>query len=410
MERGLSRLRLHTGMLVVGALASSAVVGLAGVVQATESAPDGFACDGQIFQSAGSNQVRLYTATDREGTVSFSPLGPAVPAYNAIGVDPKTQYVFGIRQSTNQLIRINNKGSVTSVGAIAGLPVPRRGSYLVGAFDPAGDYYVMNPGPKTMYSVDVSTRKVTRTIHLTSPTLPGMADFTYSGGYLWGAGSKGAIQRIDPSTGAATNFAGKVPATPGGYGGTFTYKNGDLGFIANEGFFVRVAVAAPASAAPTFKVVSKQASARPAEIVDGAACLAAPAHTNQADLQLVKTGPTSVPVGAPVTYKITVKNNGPDTSSGWTVNDTLPSDLRSPKTSAAGCTITGSHLSCTRGRLAAGASATITVTGTAPAPAIDNTATVSGKDPDPKPSNNTSCVTTYVGPEPHDGKKGKKAC
>ncbi|MDX3763980.1 DUF6923 family protein [Streptomyces sp. AK02-04a] len=390
-------LRLRAGLLLVGTVASCAGVELLGAPQATAAAADGFACNGQVFQSAGDNQVRLYTGTDGSGKISFSPLGPAVPSYNAIGVDPKTRYIFGIG-NRNNLVRINNKGEVTRVGTVNGLPAPSRGGYIVGAFDTAGNYYVMNPGAstKTVYRVNVNTRTVTSKLLLAKPVLPGMADFTYSGGYFWGAaGRSGAIQRINPATGAVTNFTKKVPVTVAGYGGAFTYRNGDLGFLDNKGFLVRVAVANPDSASPTLKLVSKQASARPSAANDATACFV-PGEV-RADLQVVKTGPVKVPVGGPVTYKITVTNHGPAASSGWTVSDTLPTELLTPHTSTPGCTITGGQLSCIGGRLAAGASTTISVTGTAPTPTLDSTVTVRGNNPDPTPGNNTSSFTTHVG-------------
>ncbi|MEW2498412.1 DUF11 domain-containing protein [Streptomyces nodosus] len=111
----------------------------------------------------------------------------------------------------------------------------------------------------------------------------------------------------------------------------------------------------------------------------------------RADLQLTKTGPTSAAPGATVTYTITVKNNGPDASTGWTVTDRLPARLLNPTTSTPGCAISGGVLTCTGGALASGASSTITVTGTADQRfnGVENLAVVHGSDVDPNPRNNT---------------------
>ncbi|MFE7131841.1 DUF11 domain-containing protein, partial [Streptomyces sp. NPDC057638] len=118
----------------------------------------------------------------------------------------------------------------------------------------------------------------------------------------------------------------------------------------------------------------------------------------EADLALTKTGPASVTAGGDITYTITVANNGPDDSTGWTVTDTIPAGLADAATTTAGCAITAGTLTCTGGALTAGDSTTITLTGTAAAGAtsIANTATVTGDDPDPNPDNNTDTTTTTV--------------
>lgn len=119
------------------------------------------------------------------------------------------------------------------------------------------------------------------------------------------------------------------------------------------------------------------------------------------DLALTKTAtPAAYTPGQPLTYKITVSNNGPRDSTGYTVNDTLPAGLLNPSTTTPGCTITAGSLTCTGGPLANGDDDTITVTGTAADGTADitNTATVTVKDPDPNPGNNTDTVKTPPAP------------
>ncbi|MER6529092.1 DUF11 domain-containing protein [Streptomyces sp. NPDC001508] len=354
-------------------------------------ASDGFECDGQIFQSAGStSSVKLYTGTVGPGTVSFSPLGPTGPGYNAIGVDPDTQYIFAMRRDNNHLLQINNTGAVKDLGPIAGLP--STANYYIGGFDKAGDFYIAGNGTP-LYKVDTKQRKVVSETKLSAPLGGGVGDITYASGFFWSATIDGVIQRINPTTGKVDNFSGMVPAAKQGYGGAITYGNNDLGFFDNGGTLYRIAVQNPGNAAPTFTLVSSQEAAA-ASAVDAAACFVA-----RADLEVVKVGPLKVNQGDPVEYTITVMNNGPADSSGWTVNDTLPAGLQNPSTPTPGCTIDGSQLSCTGGALAVGKSATITVKGTAPVPGgvtLDNVATVRGNDPDPKPENNTSKTTTEV--------------
>ncbi|MFI1014761.1 hypothetical protein [Streptomyces sp. NPDC020965] len=119
------------------------------------------------------------------------------------------------------------------------------------------------------------------------------------------------------------------------------------------------------------------------------------------DLAVTKTGPAMVDVNGNVSYTITVTNNGPNDSTGWTLTDPIPAGLNGAATTTVGCTVAGGNLTCTGGPLANGASTNITLTGTA-APGtttIVNTATVDGDDPDPNPNNNTSTTTTNVTPE-----------
>ncbi|MET7784889.1 chaplin family protein [Streptomyces sp. NPDC005388] len=381
--------RSPANLLMVGGAAAAALGVLGAPQSAVAAAPDGFSCNGQIFYvatSTATNQLQLGVAGP--GTVSFSPLGPAVPAYNAMGVDPATHYVFALRVRDAHLLRIDEAGHTTDVGAIAGLPGT---GYFIGGFDAAGNYYVSGPDPSVLYKIDVSTRSVTGVVHLKS-RLQG-ADITYSAGYFWMATNDGGIQRIDLGTGAVDKFASPLPAVKPGYGGAFTYGNGDLGFFNNSGFLARVHVAQPDSARPDFHLLSRQ-NTRPGGNVDATSCFMA-----RADLSVTKTGPASVKAGDRVTYQITVTNHGPSDSSGWTVNDDLPAGLLNPSSPTPGCTISGDKLSCTGGRLAVGASHTITVTGTAGSgdTTMTNTATVFGNDPDPNPGNNTSSVHTAVG-------------
>ncbi|MCM2389723.1 DUF7507 domain-containing protein [Streptomyces albipurpureus] len=118
----------------------------------------------------------------------------------------------------------------------------------------------------------------------------------------------------------------------------------------------------------------------------------------QVDLAAVKTGPATVGPGGTVTYTVTITNNGPGDSTGYTVTDAIPAGLSNASTSTPGCGIGSGTLTCTANSLAAGASTTITLTGTAAAGAtsIVNTVTVTGENPDPDPDNNTSTFTTTV--------------
>jgi uncharacterized repeat protein (TIGR01451 family) len=127
-----------------------------------------------------------------------------------------------------------------------------------------------------------------------------------------------------------------------------------------------------------------------------------------ADLSLTKTAvpapPATVLPGQPITYTITVTNNGPDQAASLTVTDTLPAALTvtSCTASAPGvCGGSGNARTATFASLANGASATVTFeatvgTSVGPGASIVNTASVTAQTADPTPGNNSATVTSLV--------------
>ncbi|WP_059008195.1 DUF7507 domain-containing protein [Streptomyces specialis] len=117
-----------------------------------------------------------------------------------------------------------------------------------------------------------------------------------------------------------------------------------------------------------------------------------------ADLSVVKAADaTTVTVGQTVTYRLTVRNAGPDQATGVTVTDPLPATLAF--LSATGST--GLYDPDTGvwsiGTLANGATATLTLRAKATAAgSVTNTATVRGEEKDPRPADNTDAVTVCV--------------
>src|SRR3989454_6351664 len=119
----------------------------------------------------------------------------------------------------------------------------------------------------------------------------------------------------------------------------------------------------------------------------------------QTDLAITKTdAPDPVVAGSPLTYTLMITNNGPSSSTGATVVDTLP--LGVTFVSAPGCTFTSpSTVTCPVGPLALAASASFTIvvtvnsgtTGT-----LTNSASVTGNEPDLAPGNNMATAMTMV--------------
>ncbi|MDN5803832.1 MAG: hypothetical protein L0H26_04465, partial [Microlunatus sp.] len=127
-----------------------------------------------------------------------------------------------------------------------------------------------------------------------------------------------------------------------------------------------------------------------------------------ADLAITKaTSPSPLVAGGPVTYTLTVANNGPSAAQGVSVVDDLPAAVSLSSATATGggggsCGNAGQRVTCSLGDVSGGATVTITIVGTiAPATAgrsISNTATVSSTTPaDPTTSNNSATSTTEIG-------------
>lgn len=119
------------------------------------------------------------------------------------------------------------------------------------------------------------------------------------------------------------------------------------------------------------------------------------------DLSLTKTGPTTLELGQPVTYTVTVANAGPSESKNVVITDTVPAGLTfNSSASTPGCTLTGSNISCAIPTIAAAGSSAVTLVFSSTLPAtctagsITNNATVTSDNPDPVQTNNASSVTT----------------
>jgi len=118
-----------------------------------------------------------------------------------------------------------------------------------------------------------------------------------------------------------------------------------------------------------------------------------------ADLAISKSdSPDPVTVGNPLTYTITVTNNGPGVATGVTITDVLLGTLTFVSATPSQGTCSGrSTVSCNFGTLVNTGFATVTIVVTpTQVGGISNTATVTANEPDPDPSNNSATQTTTI--------------
>jgi M6 family metalloprotease-like protein/uncharacterized repeat protein (TIGR01451 family) len=119
---------------------------------------------------------------------------------------------------------------------------------------------------------------------------------------------------------------------------------------------------------------------------------------SSADLALTKVdSPDPVAVASPLTYTITVTNNGPNTATGVTLTDTLPENVSFVSAVPNTCSTVNRTVTCNLGSLAKKAKATVKIVviplveGT-----LENTASVTGAGADTNASNNSVTIMTTV--------------
>ncbi len=125
------------------------------------------------------------------------------------------------------------------------------------------------------------------------------------------------------------------------------------------------------------------------------------AAREEVDLTISKQAQMNeVSLGSPITYTLTITNNGPDAASNVTVVDSLPNGLAvelKDVTSNGTCIMEASVITCTLGQVSAGATSIIKVVGAAMLPGtLVNTATVSSATTEPNKNNNSATASVTV--------------
>ena len=114
------------------------------------------------------------------------------------------------------------------------------------------------------------------------------------------------------------------------------------------------------------------------------------------DLSVAMTAtPNPVPVGATLTYAISVTNLGSASATSVIVADTLPAGVRL-LTASPGCTSSGANITCTAGSLAPAQTAAFTVNVVTFTPGQITNSVAASSSGDSAPANNTAAAATVV--------------
>ena len=152
----------------------------------------------------------------------------------------------------------------------------------------------------------------------------------------------------------------------------------------------------------TVLVNRAQASSEVPGVSDELIATASTTVETSADLRTTKlVAPDVLVAGAPATYVIRVRNQGPSTARQVSVDDTVPASLSIDSVSPAGgtCTATDQDIRCDRDTLSAGASWSIVVHVTVADDAtgsVTNEAVATSDTTDPNPDDNTGTATADI--------------
>ncbi|MEU8319494.1 DUF11 domain-containing protein [Nonomuraea sp. NPDC048881] len=241
---------------------------------------------------------------------------------------------------------------------------------------------------------------------------------TSSAGGSGGAGSYGADAGADGTAGTGGAGGAEVPGGPsgagggGGGGGWYGGGGGGGGEYAGAPIYARSSAGGGGGSGHGPAGTVFQTGVR-----SGNGLITITYTPPGADLAVTVTDSADpVTPGTPVTYSVTVTNNGPRSATGVSAVTTLSGVARtigSATPSQGSCAIAAPTVTCPLGTLAAGASATIAITVTPTAVGtLTATTNVSGTEPDTDPANNSDAGNTTVaaadidvnlGTQPHLG-------
>ncbi|WP_415843498.1 DUF6923 family protein [Zobellia nedashkovskayae] len=276
-----------------------------------------FSCDESLYlsQHETATATTFYDIESSTNPFTISPVGDNSHGiqYNAMGYNPIDDFIYGIEENSNTLIKIAADGVTIRLGAITGLP---SGLYSSGEIDDNGNYYVQLDGPSSIvYQIDILTQTATA-INLDQTIVAN--DFAYSitDNLIYSVqqtgANAGALITLDVATGSVRTIGSTNSLTL--FGAMYASSTGEIYGNLNTGGFYQ------------FDVLTGErtliSSSSAATHNDGAHCVTA-AIIFEANLSVTKTnGTTTYVPGTDTTYTIVASNNGPFGVIGASVTDT----------------------------------------------------------------------------------------
>jgi uncharacterized repeat protein (TIGR01451 family) len=347
-------------------------------------------------------------------TGATTPVGPIGQSLTGIAYNPQTGILYGVTTGRSAcercLVTVNpTTGAATVVG-----PLLRDGeegeldTVAELAFREDGTLFGWSENGDDLITIDLATGATTVVGPSGLGTYGDAMDFTGAGTlYVFPDGDTGEYYTVDDETGQATS-AGDVtgaPETPECETGA-ALSGGTIDPASGIFYSSRIDFCGDRPYGADLLRIDLETGA--ATRVGGLPPqMSAIEFVPQPDLAVAKSGPASVAPGEAVTYSVTVRNNGPGTSFGPSLTDTLPAGTTFVSATQTGgptftCTTPapgqGGAVTCSNDRLADGASATfnITVNTAGASGTIRNTATVSSSSSDGDTSNNTATADTTI--------------
>ncbi|MFK4088606.1 hypothetical protein ACI2LF_31120 [Kribbella sp. NPDC020789] len=260
-----------------------------------------------------------------------------------------------------------------------------------------------NTGTATITPGDPKADLVVGKQTMTNPVVPGQAVTYQISVYNDGPSDARAVQVADDlaaslSEATADTTAGSCTVSSG----QVRCALGDLGAGSTATITVTAKVAATATGTLANSASATSTTPDP-EPSNNTGRTADPLKPS-ADLAITKTAqPAPVQAGRPVTYTLTVTNNGLSAAQTVTVTDPVPAPLKyaSATSSQGSCEEADATLTCAVGVVAPGDKVVVTVVANVPSGTppneLANTAKVASPTPDPVPDNNTATYTLLTG-------------
>lgn len=332
-------------------------------------------------------------------------------AYNAMGYNPLDNYIYAIKKVSDgndwrDLLRVDRNGDVAYVATL----YSNNDESVVADFDTSGNFYVVDYSAR-LYKYSINGKSVVLQAQAPLNPIVYIQDMGFYDNALWSIATINNNYRIVRIDISPANFGkvelGATKQAPDilSFTSIFSAKNGVYGYDENNGHFVRIDMSSGDIAEMELQFLAKGHSMSGS---DGARCQNAPLGL-PAEIVVTKTADReSYLPGEPITFTITVTNQGPWGAADIRLQDVLPPGVASATWACVNQTATAScDPESGSGNLDANltlpdrnSSVTYQVTmQTATNSAVDivNTATVTvPEDFSDDPSNNTATATVKI--------------